>query len=233
MSFKFQTLLDIVDTAIDRNTFAHALSSFAADLGFEHFAYLSLERERVNYFGDYPQPWEKLYLRQRLDRQDPVIARAKHCAGTFSWSAADWVTSSNSGAKFFAISAIEHGIGHGVTISARASFDTQLVLSLASRDRRRQPTSHNASDAIPLLMGLHYRLTPILGGRGCSTVSPLSSREILCLKWAAMGKTAPETAIITGLSPRTVQHYLDAARGKLNASTVTHLVAISKDLKVI
>ncbi len=62
---------------------------------------------------------------------------------------------------------------------------------------------------------------------------PTVFKEILCLKWAAMGKTAPETAIITGLSPRTVQHYLDAARGKLNASTVTHLVAISKDLKVI
>jgi len=51
----------------------------------------------------------------------------------------------------------------------------------------------------------------------------------MCLKWAAKGKTAPETAILTGINPRTVQHYLDKAREKLEAATVPHLVAIAKD----
>ncbi len=47
------------------------------------------------------------------------------------------------------------------------------------------------------------------------------------------GKGTPEISILTGLSARTVQHYLDAARLKLGAATVAQLVAISKDTKLI
>lgn len=233
MSYKYQMLLDIVDTAVDRSTFAHALANSAADQGFSHFAYLSLQREQVSYLGNYPKPWERLYLKERLDRLDPVIASARQSASSFTWTAADWLKSASTELRIFAKNAIEHGISNGVTMSARASFGTQLILTFASRDHLQQPIGHNTNDAIRLLMGLHYRLTPILGVDKNSSLSPLSSREILCLIWAAKGKTAPETAVITGLSPRTVQHYLDAARDKLKASTVSHLVAISKDMKLI
>lgn len=43
------------------------------------------------------------------------------------------------------------------------------------------------------------------------------------------GKTAPETAMLTGINARTVQHYLDKARAKLGAESVPELVAIAKD----
>lgn len=43
------------------------------------------------------------------------------------------------------------------------------------------------------------------------------------------GKNGPETAKITGIKPRTVQHYLDNARRKLGAQSVPHLVAIARD----
>lgn len=233
MSYQFRMLLDIVDTAMDRSTFSHALKTLAANQGFSHYAYLSLAGDQVKYLGDYPPLWERLYLKARLDKLDPVIARARHSAGTFTWSASEWMNSNTPGIKAFAVNAIEHGIMHGMSISARASFDTQLILSFCSPDLRRRPTSLDTSDAIPLLMGLHYRLTPILGMRQHAIFSPLSSRETLCLIWAAKGKTAPETATITGLSPRTVQHYLDAARYKLRASTISHLIAIAKDIKLI
>lgn len=49
------------------------------------------------------------------------------------------------------------------------------------------------------------------------------------MMWAAKGKTAPETARLTGIKARTVQNYLDNARRKLGAATVPQLVAIAKD----
>ncbi len=57
----------------------------------------------------------------------------------------------------------------------------------------------------------------------------LSPKELVCLKWAAKGKYMPEIADLTHTQYRTVQHYLDNARAKLNATNLTHVVAIAKD----
>jgi len=44
----------------------------------------------------------------------------------------------------------------------------------------------------------------------------LSEREIICLRWAAEGKTSWETATILGLSERTINFHLQNACGKLH-----------------
>lgn len=56
---------------------------------------------------------------------------------------------------------------------------------------------------------------------------PLAPREIDCLSWCAMGKTAEETAIILGLSVYTVRHYLRSATAKLGARTQAQAVALA------
>jgi DNA-binding CsgD family transcriptional regulator len=48
-------------------------------------------------------------------------------------------------------------------------------------------------------------------------VSPLSKREVECLKWAAAGKTDIEISLILGLSRATVRFHLRNASRKLNA----------------
>lgn len=55
----------------------------------------------------------------------------------------------------------------------------------------------------------------------------LSEREIECLQWVSMGKTAWETAAILGRSQRTVEFHLKNAVGKLGASNTLHAAAIS------
>ncbi|WP_245269627.1 helix-turn-helix transcriptional regulator [Allorhizobium undicola] len=47
--------------------------------------------------------------------------------------------------------------------------------------------------------------------------------------WAAKGRNTPDTAMLTGINPRTVQHYLDNARRKFDAQTVPQLIAMVKD----
>lgn len=58
-----------------------------------------------------------------------------------------------------------------------------------------------------------------------SNVSSLTRREKECLHWASLGKTVCETAVILNLSEKTVRHYLDQARFKLDASNITHAVS--------
>jgi DNA-binding CsgD family transcriptional regulator len=45
----------------------------------------------------------------------------------------------------------------------------------------------------------------------------LSEREATCLQWAALGKTSRETAIILGVSERTVNFHVQNACRKLRA----------------
>jgi DNA-binding CsgD family transcriptional regulator len=54
----------------------------------------------------------------------------------------------------------------------------------------------------------------------------LSTRESQCLHFFAKGKTAKMIAGILKLSPRTVEHYLENAKIKLNASSKAELIDI-------
>lgn len=232
MSISFRALLDLVDTASTSRALGHALSCFAQLHGFRQHAYLSLQDTRLQYFGDYPKAWREQYMQEELFQVDPVIDKARRSTGPFFWSTSEWIPSPDKRLEAFTRNAINHGLFQGLTICARASFDRQLLLSFTGPDPgAKMPLRNDLSDAVPLLMGLHYKLSMLRATDATTGRSPLSSRELLCLTWAAQGKTAHETGIITGLSTRTVQHYLDRARLKLGAATVPHLVAIAKDIR--
>lgn len=51
------------------------------------------------------------------------------------------------------------------------------------------------------------------------TVSPLSYRERHCLQLFKQGHSAQATAVLLGLSQRTVEHYLDSVKDKLGCSS--------------
>ena len=53
----------------------------------------------------------------------------------------------------------------------------------------------------------------------------LSPREQECLRWAAVGKTSPEIAIIVNRSVETVRLHVKNAMNKLNAHTRAHAIA--------
>lgn len=55
----------------------------------------------------------------------------------------------------------------------------------------------------------------------------LSARELECLRWVGMGKTAWETAVITGLSRRTIEFHLRNAIRKLSAINKVHASVIA------
>jgi DNA-binding CsgD family transcriptional regulator len=57
------------------------------------------------------------------------------------------------------------------------------------------------------------------------TAHAINRREREVLAWIAQGKTAEETAIILGISRRTVEWHAKNARDKIDASNVTHAVA--------
>jgi LuxR family quorum-sensing system transcriptional regulator CciR len=55
----------------------------------------------------------------------------------------------------------------------------------------------------------------------------LSPRERECLEWVSRGKSSSDIGAILGLSPRTVDSYLEKACGKLRVRTRIEAVAVS------
>lgn len=53
----------------------------------------------------------------------------------------------------------------------------------------------------------------------------LSPRQTECLRWASLGKTSKETALILGVSERTVNFHLYGAFGKLRVNSKHAAVA--------
>lgn len=55
----------------------------------------------------------------------------------------------------------------------------------------------------------------------------LTRREHECLGWCADGKSYWETAVILGISERTVSFHMEAVRSKLQAASNAHAVAVA------
>lgn len=220
----------MTEAAHDERMIKSALKSFANSHGFERFAYLQTEALEIRTFNSYPEEWQDIYLGSQYSRVDPVVTEAKRRMELFSWTADDWPARGASELRRFRDQAIEHGIRSGLTIPVEGSFGSTMMLTFASSEKKvGNAILQDPQKAVRAVLAIHYRLKIIASTTIIAPKRLLSPREAMCLMWAAKGKSAPETATLTGINARTVQHYLDKAREKLDAATVPHLVAIAKD----
>ncbi|MBB4279376.1 LuxR family transcriptional activator of conjugal transfer of Ti plasmids [Rhizobium mongolense] len=225
-----RSLIDMAEAARDERMIKNALNRFANSCGFERFAYLQTEGAEIRTFNSYPEEWQDIYLGSRYFLIDPVVTEAKRRMEMFSWTADDWPARGASELRRFRDQAIEHGIRSGVTIPVEGSFGSKMMLTFASSEKKADRSIlQDGQKAIQAVIAIHYRLKIIAAATIVAPKRLLSPREAMCVMWAAKGKSAPETAMLTGINPRTVQHYLDSARRKLEAATVAQLVAIAKD----
>ena len=224
-----QILFDMLEGSLDENTVKGALKTFANSCGFDRFAYLHAEGLEIKTFNIYPERWQRTYLANNYSRIDPVMTKAKRCGEIFSWSADEWSSRGSSPLRRFRDEAIEHGLRCGVTIPIEASFGSTLLLTFASQEKRESCCAFDPRIAVQILMSVHYRLKMIAAATTVTPKQALAPREMGCVIWAAKGKNAWETAMLTGINPRTVQHYLDNARQKFDARTLPQLIAMVKD----
>lgn len=230
MDGKVRWLIDMMEAAQDEQMIKSALRSFAHSCGYDRFAYLQTEGAQVRTFNSYPRPWEGNYLRSDYSRIDPVVTEAKRRRDVFFWTADDWPDRGSSALRRFRDEAIAHGIRCGVTIPVEGSYGSAMMLTFASSERKVDISGAlDSKKAVQMVMAVHYQLKLIAAKTSVNPKKMLSPREMLCMVWASRGKTASETALLTGINARTVQHYLDKAREKLGAESVPQLVAIAKD----
>lgn len=234
MSDHLRSFIDRLEAACDEQMIKSALKHFAHMHGYARFAYLQTDGFQVKTFNSYPGPWERDYLKSGYSTLDPVVIEAKRMREMFEWTADDWAARGRSDLRRFRDEAIDHGIRSGVTIRVEGSYGSAIMLTFSSPEKKAGISGAlDSKKALQLLMAVHYQLRAVAAKATFNPKRALSPRELLCLVWASKGKKGEEIAIITGIKARTVQHYLDQARDKLDAVSVTHLVAIAKDRRLV
>ncbi|AVA24434.1 autoinducer binding domain-containing protein [Rhizobium sp. NXC24] len=223
-------LIDMVEASYDERMIKRGLKGFVHSCGFQFFAYLQTEGLSARALSSYPEKWQKIYLRNQYSRVDPVVTEAKRRMEMFSWAIDDWPSRGSSEFKRFRDEAVEHGIRSGVTVPVQGSFGSIIMLTFASSGHKADISKcQKQLNPLQAVLAVHYRLKIIAASTIVAPGRLLSPREAMCLTWAAKGKKAWEIAFLMGITPRTVQHYFDSARKKLDAATIPQLVAIAKD----
>lgn len=225
-----RNLIDTIEASQDEVAIKTALRNYGNAFGLERYAYVDASGTEIRTFNNYPKEWQETYLANHYSRIDPVVTEARRRREAFVWTADDWPARGMSQLRKFRDQAFDHGIRRGVTIGLNGSFGSHMMLTFATSEARTDfDELQQTLPALQALMVIHYQLRFIAAKMRLAPKQTLSPREVMCLMWATKGKTAPETAVLTGINARTVQHYLDKAREKFDAQSVPQLVAIAKD----
>lgn len=172
----------------------------------------------------YSNEWVQHYVDENFANVDPVLSM-----GFNSMLPIDWRDIPASGRKVKRMfgEAGEFGIGQqGITFSVRGRNAERALFSINSNMKNWEWDGFLNGYLRLLQLYSFEAFEAYLRTRGVKRETVLlAKREVECLKWISVGKTASETADILNLSERTVRFYLETARYKLKANTVAQAVA--------
>ena len=185
-------------------------------LGFDHYA-LSLDARTCGtsspglLLHDYPDEWAKVYVAFDLAGQDPVRRACDKSFTGFEWGLIDKLIPLTRGDRQMLSVGRECGIGDGYTVPRHLPGEARGTCSFVVRNGEKLPRPIFFAAEIVGALALTSALQ--ISGTSRKADKPvLSDRQRECLVWAARGKTAPETAIILGISYETVIQHLKIAR---------------------
>lgn len=176
----------------------------------------------------YPAAWIKRYLQMGYVDVDPVLREGFLRSLPFEWTE---LSLQNEAERAFFMDALEHGVGtRGLSIPVVSKSGHRGLFSLSfsgSDDDWERIRRKELSALVQIANRVHHRvLTEVFGEQQ----PRLTSRELECLRWVALGKEATDIAKLLGISPHTARDYLKSARFKLDC--VTSAQAVSKAVKM-
>lgn len=222
------------DPVSDTSEFFARVAKITRRAGFDYCS-IGLRRQLAaapqteSWHTTYPQAWQRYYFAHDLLNTDPVIGAALHSPRPVIWEEGAF-----DGPDQFWDTAGEHGIEHGWTLALRGTQDETMLISLA---RSAETIGQNElAHKEPHLLWLAHSVLAMLvmPADGEAENDPdLSSREIEIIRWALAGKTAEETAIILGISTRTISFHMSTVMQKLDVVNKTQAVAKAVALHLI
>jgi DNA-binding CsgD family transcriptional regulator len=226
----------------ERHSAADIADQFVAatsHFGFTKFSFLSRGRRRdggsfQHIATNYPAGWRQRVLAQKYLDIDPTLHRARRTALPFVWSELRDARNLQAPQRQLFDEAAAFGLRHGLTVPVHAGSGGSGMVALSGDMSQRDFTAAIETHRHDLhLLGLHFHALSVAAYdreeidkqlTAGSDTPEISIRECECLLWTARGKSAWETALVLGISERTVNFHVENARRKLNAQTKTQAV---------
>jgi LuxR family transcriptional regulator, quorum-sensing system regulator CinR len=176
----------------------------------------------------YPASWIKRYLLMGYQDIDPVLREGFQRTLPFAWSE---LTIQDPAMKSFMADALLHGIGpYGYSIPVISKHGHRALFTISFSGPEQEWAlflAVNRSALIQIANRLHRRVIAEIFGEDRPN---LTTRELECLRWIALGKASNEIALILHISTHTARDYLKSARYKLDC--VTSAQAASKAINL-
>ena len=229
----FDKLIDASAVATDEPSLKVVLSNLARGLGFDRYAYLNLQAAESYAISDYAKEWQERYFANSYSIIDPVVTTAKRCMMTFSWDDSSSGRRPSKELRRFYSDAADFGIRSGVSIPVRTGFGHMAMLTLATASATASAQDINPIFAVAAVAQLHARFSLHRSALTHQKRVFLKPEELLCLRWAAEGKSMRMIAQIEGMSFGNVRFFVENAKSALGAVSLPQATATAKVLRLI
>lgn len=184
-------------------------------IGFGPFSNKFVKSDKIAF----PESWVKHYFTEDLAKNDPVIGNAFKLAAAQTWQELTQVFDCNPEQREFMGQAGEFGLSSGVTVPLRGAFGALSICSFASSSKKR-PTFQTICSLSSLAQIMIIAEDRILQEEtNNKDVERLTTRQVECLYWTAMGKSSWDISTILSISENTVNYHIKQAMQRLDTTS--------------
>jgi DNA-binding CsgD family transcriptional regulator len=164
------------------------------------------------------------YLSNELFAGDMVAELMRNTTHSFEWALSDWnVAEMTPLQRRWREHCLTFGIEHGVCV---LDFRPGESMQLGTFGPAGRLLDHDRMALFFAGQEVLHRLREI-GAADTASAAALSRRERQCLEWAAAGKTDWEIGHILSLSEKTVNVYIDRAKGKFGVKSRAQAIVLA------
>jgi DNA-binding CsgD family transcriptional regulator len=232
-------LAQTLKTAGTRTDFLRYLQDICRTSGAKHASFImrhvpGVVEDDPFSVDTYGEDWRQNVSEQRFEAVDPIMS-----FNDLSGSASDWSTMPRNKTrlrKFFR-DFVDFNLGRqAITATFRGPHGDRSLLTLSSdaSEKRWPGVKQDLNAAVSVIHPALHRAVLKIRFQIQNVVSVrLTRREKECLAWAAHGNTSKEIGESLGLTPATVNFFIDAAVTKLSAANRAHAAAKAVALGLI
>lgn len=229
----FERLNEQISLAVDEISVRATLQKLTLEAGFSTYAYFCVRADTPSVISNYPEEWQRRYLKRKYESIDPVVLTARSKFEPFAWSNAPTPRMSKERRDFYG-EAGEFGIRSGITVPINTGFARRAMLTLASDDVAfAEAQAFNPISAAAAFGQVHSRLEMMrVDPVQLSTVT-LKPDELTCLRWSAEGRNMHDIAQIENMSYSNVCFFVLSAKKALGAKSLPQATAFATKLGLI
>lgn len=222
--------LDFVDRSQSYTSLEPLIADFSqmvAGQGFHAFIMSGLplvasDIDRMVICNHWPDEWSRRYAEAKYFPDDPISKWSLARDRPFRWREAWTANPETARVRQLNGEARQFGLADGIAFPMRTNSGWLAVISLASD---RNVDVGKRDEGMLLLASVYFQMAATdlmsIEPKRASSITP---REREILQWAAIGKTAWETAQILNISEKTVRNHMHSVHIKFDVSSTTQAV---------